>query len=116
MGRKVMFGFMKKVALGAALAASAVAASSPAQARDRWHRGDDRAAVAIGAGILGLAVGAAIASDRRDRYYDDRYYYDRRYYRTYPRYRHYTYAPPPRYYRQGRPMWRGDRYYRHRGW
>lgn len=108
-----MFGFMKKATLGAVLAATVVGASSPAEARDRRYRGDDRAAVAIGAGVLGLALGAAIASDRRDRYYDDRYYY-----RTYPRYRTYYYGPPPRYYyRYDRPMWRGDRYYhRYRGW
>ena len=89
-----------------------MAVSSPAQARDRWHRGDDRAAVAVGAGVLGLALGAAIASDHRDRYYyDDRYYY-----RPYPRYRsYYYYGPPPRYYRYDRPMWR-DRYYRYRRW
>ena len=111
-----MFGFVKKAALGAALAATAVAASSPAQARDRWHRGDDRAAVAVGAGVLGLALGAAIASDRRGRYYDDGYYY-----RSYPRYRPYGYyyAPPPpryyRYYRYDRP-YRGDYYRRYRHW
>jgi hypothetical protein len=108
-----MFGFIKKAALGAALAATAVAVSSPAQARDRWHRGDDRAAVAVGAGVLGLALGAAIASDRRDRYYYDDYYY-----RPYPRYRTYRYygPPPRRYYRYDRPHWRGDRYYRYRRW
>ncbi|MEO5587626.1 MAG: hypothetical protein ABIQ81_08040 [Novosphingobium sp.] len=91
------------------MAATALAATSPAQARDRWDRGNDRAAVAVGAGVLGLALGAAIASDRRDRYYDDRYYY-----RSYPRYRNnYYYGPPPRYYRYDRP-WRGDRYDRRR--
>lgn len=107
-----MFGFVKKAALGAALAATAVAASSPAQARDRWHRGNDGAAIAVGAGVLGLALGAAIASDRRDRYYyDDGYYY-----RDYPRYRPYGYyAPPPRYYRYDRP-YRGEYYRRYRHW
>jgi hypothetical protein len=106
-----MFGVIKKAALGAVLAATAVAASSPAQARDRWHRGDDRAAVAVGAGVLGLALGAAIASDRRDRYYDDRYYY-----RPYPRHRAYRYyGPPPRYYRYDRP-YRGNYYRRYRHW
>ncbi|MDB5724152.1 MAG: hypothetical protein JWQ16_906 [Novosphingobium sp.] len=101
-----MFGFVKKAALGVALAATAMAASSPAQARDRWHRGNDGAAVAVGAGVLGLALGAAIASDRRDRYYDDGYYY-----RSYPRYRPYGYyGPPPRFYRYDRP-YRGN-YYR----
>lgn len=112
-----MFGFVKKAALGAAFAATAVAASSPAQARDRWHRGND---VAVGAGVLGLALGAAIASDRRDRYYNDRYYndryYDDGYYRSYPRYRTYGYyGPPPRYYRYDRP-YRGDYHRRYRHW
>lgn len=105
-----MVGLMKKAAFGAVLAATVAAATSPAEARDRRHRGDDRAAVAVGAGVLGLALGAAIASDRRDRYYYDDYYY-----RPYPRYRTYRYyappPPPPRYYRYDRP-WRGDRYYR----
>jgi hypothetical protein len=111
-----MIGFVKKAALGVALAASALAASSPAQARDRWHRGNDGAAIAVGAGVLGLALGAAIASDRRDRYYDGGYY-ERRYYRPYPRYRTYGYyAPPPRYYRYDRP-YRSDYYYRpYRHW
>lgn len=107
-----MLNLVKKAAFGAVLAATVLAASSPAQARDRWYRGDDRAAVAVGAGVLGLALGAAIASDRRDRYYYDDYYY----YRPYPRYRAYRYyGPPPRYYRYDRP-WRGDRYYRYRRW
>lgn len=105
-----MIGFVKKAALGAVLAVTVAAAASPAEARDRRWRGDDRAAVAVGAGVLGLALGAAIASDRRDRYYYDDYYY-----RPYPRYRAYRYyAPPPRYYRHHRP-WRGDRYYGYYG-
>lgn len=114
-----MFGFVKKAALGAVLAATVVAAATPAEARDRRYRGDDRAAVAVGAGVLGLALGAAIASDRRDRYYDDGYYY-----RSYPRYRgNYYYSPPPRYYRGDRydrpwrgDRWRGDRGYYGRRW
>ena len=106
-----MIELMKKAALGAVLAATVAATTSPAEARDRRWRGDDRAAVAVGAGVLGLALGAAIASDRRDRYYyDDRYDY-----RPYPRYRvHRYYGPPPRYYRYARP-WRGDRYYGYYG-
>jgi len=70
----------KKTALAVGLAATALATTTPAMARD-WHRGgDNTAAVAIGAGILGLAVGAIAASSSRDhdRYdnarYDDRYY------------------------------------------
>lgn len=65
----------KKTALAAGLAATALATTTPAMARD-WHRGNDNtAAVAIGAGILGLAVGAIAASSSRDRdRYDDRYY------------------------------------------
>lgn len=110
-----MFGFVKKAALGAVLAATVVGASSPAEARDRRYRNND-AGVAIGAGVLGLALGAAIASDRRDRYYDDGYYYERRYYRPYPRYRTYYYGPPPRYYRYDRRWRGGDRYYRYRSW
>jgi hypothetical protein len=109
-----MFGFVKKAALGTICAVTLVAAASPAEARDRHYRNNDRAAVAVGAGILGLAVGAAIASNNRDRYYyDDRYYY----YPPRPRYRAYYYAPPPppRYYRHDR-HWRGDRYYRYRRW
>ncbi|WP_404482331.1 hypothetical protein [Novosphingobium sp. BL-52-GroH] len=65
----------KKTALAAGLAATALASTTPAMARD-YHRGNDNtAAVAIGAGILGLAVGAiaASSSNRNDRYYDDRY-------------------------------------------
>lgn len=65
----------RKAALAAGLAATALATTTPAMARD-WHRGNDNtAAVAIGAGILGLAVGAIAASSSRDRdRYDDRYY------------------------------------------
>lgn len=76
----------RKTAIAAGLAATALASTTPAMARD-WHRGNDNtAAVAIGAGILGLAVGALVASgnDRRDdrRYasdwsYRNGYYWDR---------------------------------------
>ena len=65
----------KKTAIAAGLAATALASTTPAMARD-YHRGNDNtAAVAIGAGILGLAVGAiaASSSNHNDRYYDDRY-------------------------------------------
>jgi hypothetical protein len=63
----------KKSAIAAGLAATALASTTPAMARD-YHRGNDNtAAVAIGAGILGLAVGAIAASsnNRNDRYYED---------------------------------------------
>jgi hypothetical protein len=70
---------LKKAILATALAASALVAASPAEARGyyRHHGGGDGAAIGIGAGILGLAVGAAIASDHHDRY-RDRDYYDQR--------------------------------------
>jgi len=97
---------LKKLGLGAALAASALVASAPAEARDRYygHRDND-AAVAIGAGILGLAVGAAIADSNDDRYYDRGYYGERRYVtvRGRPDYYYYYEGRPNRYYR--------DRYY-----
>ncbi|EJL26501.1 hypothetical protein [Novosphingobium sp. AP12] len=67
----------KKTALAAGLAATTLASTTPAMARD-YHRGNDNtAAIAIGAGILGIAVGAIAASsnNRNDRYYEsDRYY------------------------------------------
>ncbi len=69
----------KKTAIAAGLAATALASTTPAMARD-YHRGNDNtAAVAIGAGILGLAVGAiaASSSNRDDRCYDAGY--DNRY-------------------------------------
>lgn len=74
----------RKTGLALALAATTLALSSPAAARDGdyYDRGNNNdAALAIGAGILGLVVGAAIASDNDHRRYDDRrYYQDRRYY------------------------------------
>lgn len=64
----------KKTIIATGLAATALASTTPAMARD-WHRGhDNTAAVAIGAGILGLAVGAIAASSSHDRYDNDRYY------------------------------------------
>jgi hypothetical protein len=64
----------KKTAIAAGLAATALASTTPAMARD-YHRGNDNTApVAIGAGILGLAVGAiAASSNNNDRYYGNRY-------------------------------------------
>lgn len=96
-----------RLGLGAALAATALAATSPAMARDYYrHRdGGDDAAIAIGAGIIGLAVGAAIADRDDDRYYDRDYYGGRRYVtvRGHPGYYYYYDGYPNRYYR--------DRYY-----
>ncbi|MEE4454995.1 hypothetical protein [Novosphingobium resinovorum] len=97
---------LKKLALGAALSASMLAAISPAEARDRYYdRRDNTAAVAIGAGVIGLALGAALA-DRDDRYYNDRGYWGSRRYvtvRDRPGYYYYYDGYPNRYYR--------DRYY-----
>lgn len=75
-----MTGLIKKTVLGAALAASTLAATSPAEAQYyRRHRGGgDTAAAAILGGIVGLGVGAAITSNNRNRSYD-RGYYDRGY-------------------------------------
>ena len=97
---------LKKLGLGAALAASALLSASPAAARDPYYdRGGNDAAVAIGAGIIGLAIGAAIADRGDDRYYDRRYYGSRRYVtvRDRPGYYYYYAGNPNRYYR--------DRYY-----
>lgn len=68
----------KTLTLAAALGASALAATAPAEAqRYGGYRGRDDGGAAIIAGVAGLAIGAAIASnaDRRD----DAYYYDERY-------------------------------------
>ena len=71
-----MTSLVKKAVLGTAMAATALAVATPADAQYRRyyrHRGGDDAAWAIGAGILGLGVGAAIASSSRSRYYDPYY-------------------------------------------
>ncbi len=120
-----------KLGIGAAAAAGALLAATPAMARDRYRDGGNDAAIAIGAGVLGLAVGAALA-DRDDRYYYDRdwypsrryvtvrgrpgyyyYYADRpnRYYRD--RYYSRYYAP---YYRSHRRDWRARRHHARRDW
>lgn len=94
----------KKLTIGAALAASTLVASAPAEAQ-RYRDRDDTAAVAIGAGVIGLALGAALA-DRDDRYYGDRGYWGSRRYVTVrgrPDYYYYYDGYPIRYYR--------DRYY-----
>ena len=80
-----MTGLLKKAVLGAAMAASAVTAVSPADAQFRGgYRGGYRHHGGIGAGgaavlggLVGLGVGAAIASNG-NRY--DRGYYNRGYY------------------------------------
>ncbi|WP_419807571.1 hypothetical protein [Sphingomonas sp.] len=86
-----MTGLFKKAVLGTAMAASAFAASAPADAQYRGYRGGyghHRGGIGAGGaavlgGIIGLGVGAAIASNDRGRYYDRGYYND---------------APPPRAY------------------
>jgi len=121
-----MNGMLKKIGLGAVLAATTLSAV-PADAQ-RWyggyrhHRGGDEAGAALIGGIAGLAIGAAIASGNdRDRviYYRERGYrpdYDDYYYR------HHGYYPRDGYYawnyqRHGyydRRCWienRYDRYY-----
>ncbi len=101
-----MTGFIRKAVLGTALAASAIAASAPAEAQYRGgygyrgyrhHNGIGSGGAAVLGGIVGLGLGAAIASSNRDRYYDRGYYNDG-YYRAPPRviYRERYYAPPPR--------------------
>lgn len=65
---------MRKIGLTGALAATALAAATPAMAQDYrgYHRGgDNTAAVAIGAGVVGLALGAIIASNNNNHYRDD---------------------------------------------
>jgi len=98
-----MNNIVKKMGLGAVLAATVLGAAVPAQAQ-RWeggyrHRGGgDAAGAALIGGIAGLAIGAAIASgnDRnRDYYYRERGYrpdYDAYYYR------HHGYYPNNGYY------------------
>lgn len=109
----------RRFGMVAALAASILVASTPAQARDR-RGGDDDAAIAIGAGIVGLAIGAAIASDNRRDRYDDDYYYDSPRYRSYPR--HYYRDYPRHYYRDGYRSYKRDhrryerRHHRRHGW
>ncbi|WP_174279888.1 hypothetical protein [Sphingomonas bacterium] len=95
-----MTGLLKKAVLGAALAASAIGATAPAQAQYRGYRGGYRhggigsGGAAVLGGLLGLGVGAAIASNHHDRY-DDRGYYagpgPRGYY--YDDYRYNDYRP-----------------------
>lgn len=100
-----MTSFLKKTALGTALAATALASATPAMARDSYHRRDNGnvAGAAIAGGIIGLALGAIIASSDNDRDRDRRYRdYDRRVYRD-------------GYYYNGRDGYRYDRRYRDGG-
>jgi hypothetical protein len=100
-----MTGLAKKFGIGAVLAATTLAMTAPAEARDRYRRGDDGAAIALG--VLGIAAFAALAASERNRYYyRDGYYYPRHYYprynyryhyRTYPRYNHHYYYDDYRY-------------------
>ncbi|MFS0850556.1 TrbC/VirB2 family protein [Novosphingobium panipatense] len=120
MSTNLLKSIAKKLALGAAVAASVVMTASPAQAQDRYYdRGDNTAAIAIGAGVIGLALGAALA-DRDDRYYYDRDRWGSRRYvrvRDRPGYYYYYDNAPNRYYRDryydryysqwNRPGWRG---------
>ena len=92
---------IKKATLATALAATTLAAASPAMAQDyyRHNRGGDTTGAAIAGGVIGLALGAIIGSsvannnrgDYRYRYadrgwqYRNGYYWDqqgRRYDRT----------------------------------
>ncbi|MCB2079614.1 MAG: hypothetical protein KDE55_18200 [Novosphingobium sp.] len=101
-----MLTTFKRMGLAVALAAGTLSMTvSPAQARDRYDRGGDDAAIAIGAGLVGLAIGALLADRDDDRYYDRRYYNSRRYVqvRGYPGRYYYYDGYPNRYYR--------DRYY-----
>jgi hypothetical protein len=108
----------KKLTIGAALAASALVASAPAEAQRYYRDRDNTAAVAIGAGVIGLALGAAIA-DRDDRYYGDRGYWGSRRYVTVrgrPDYYYYYDGYPNRYYRdryytRDYARWHRDRWY-----
>ena len=117
----------KKATVAITLAATALAAASPAMARDYgyYHHADSTGA-AVAGGIIGLALGAVIASAAsnhdHDRYrdrgweYHDGYYWDReghRYDRDGRRYDDDAYYAR-RGYRDsyyGNPYY-GDRYYR----
>ena len=81
---------LTKSAIAGTLAATALATSSPAMARDYHRNNDNTAAIAIGAGVIGLAIGAIVASSDNDRdrydnrrhvrdgwYYDNGQYYNR---------------------------------------
>ena len=111
-----MLNGLKKLGLGAALAASALLAASPASARDHYRdRGGNDAAIAIGAGIIGLAIGAAIADYVTVRGYPGYYYYYDGYPNRYYRDRYYSryYAP---YYRERWSRGYDRHFYSRRDW
>jgi hypothetical protein len=95
--RFIMNSMLKKMGLGAVLAATALSSAVPAEAQRHGgyrggyhggyhgHRGGDAAGAALLGGIVGLGLGAAIASNHGG-YYDRSYYYDRRYYYDRPHY------------------------------
>jgi hypothetical protein len=82
--------YLKTGFAAAALAATSLAFSAPAQAHGRRGGGDD-AAIAIGAGVLGLAVGAAIASDNNN----NQVFIDQGYYPPYGAYANPAYPVHP---------------------
>lgn len=116
-----MKSLLKKAGLGVALAATALAASAPAEAQRyrggyyphggyhgyypgyRGYRGRSSAGPAIAAGVVGVVLGAALASSANDRRYRDRYYRDRGY----------AYDYDDRYYRE-RGYYPADGYYAYR--
>ena len=63
---------IKKMVLGATLAATTLTVAAPAEAQRyrRYNRGGDVATGALIGGVVGLGIGAAIASNNRGRYYD----------------------------------------------
>ena len=90
---------LKKLGLGAVLAATTLSAAAPADAQYyRGYHGYRGGGIGAGGaallgGIVGLGVGATIADSANRRYYDRGYYYDA----PPPRviYRERYYAPPP---------------------
>lgn len=117
-----MNSILKKVAIGTALAATALGTALPAQAQryggyrggGYHHRGGDATGAAIIGGIVGLGVGAAIASSNNDRRYDRRGYYDEPYNNGYYRDGYYNDGYNNGYY--NRPQYRGGDCYAQRRW
>lgn len=92
-----MNGFLKTVALAAAVTAAALTTSGVAEARDRHHHHNNDAAWAAGAAglVTGVIVGSAIANSGPT-YYDNGYRAPRRVY-VEPEYRpvRRVYRPAP---------------------